>query len=550
MENKNQKKKRTNKNQAKPLASGAQLKNRNPRRRGRKNNREEVEYVMKNVAPPPMLPMWHKGNQVGRLNHLQNKLEKKEKEIISHKKKWTQHEGRNSYGSGHTVTAHSLSNNDLNKYSKCLQYPEYHMCRVPFLVGVPTAICRQSSIFTWTNAGRGSNDIDGHPGSHDIFAFSFAPSAQLLTIGTSGNLHDVSAPFQWSTQLNKFGICHANKGHEGYVDTSTLFPQLQRDAMSMARVVASSVQVERTDAVINRAGNCTVCRIYGAKPYNHDSGSLEDRAIRVLNPRLMDTAAYKNVNDFGDPSALGYMTTCPIDYSDLDMIELGSGINAQNTPESVIPSKSPVINGYVDNIAYDPKVKLRIRFDVVIEYCPNEDIKQMVETKETTQNTAQIEAAFNKNSEVRNAGETQTSMKQIANFAREGFKMASNPVGYMIDKVVDGVGTKDQRAYNGALDLSKANHPKIGKSMLLKAAQIRQSRVVDLSVVGVPTNASRHIADDSQGDCDSNKAPNPIVDNTVQRIHDQIENSRYITEIDVNMRKRNAPQDTKQAKNY
>ena len=318
----------------------------------------------------------------------------------------------------------------------------------------------------------------------------------------------------------------------------------------MARVVASSVQIERTDAVINRAGNCTVCRIYGAKPYNHDSGTVEDRAIRKLNPKLMDTAAYKNVNDFGDPSALGYMTTCPIDYSDLDMIELGSGINAQNNPESVIPSKSPIINGYVDNISHDAKAKFRIRFDVIIEYCPNEDIKQMVETRETTQNAAEVEAAFNKNSEIKNAGETESVMKQIAGYTREGYKLATNPVGYMIDKAVDGVGARNARTYSGALDLSKTKDPKIGKAMLLKAAQIRQTRAVDLTVVANPANTIRHMTNDLYSDSDSDEIPNPNAECTVQRIHDQIENSRYITEIDVNMRKRNGPQDTKQAKNH
>lgn len=103
----------------------------------------------------------------------------------------------------------------------------------------------------------------------------------ILTAGGPNNLTDASAPFQWSTQLNRSGTCHASRGGEGYVSTAALFPQLQRKAMAMARIVGASVQVERTDPVLYRAGNCTVCRIYGAKPFQHSSGAYEDRAIRV-----------------------------------------------------------------------------------------------------------------------------------------------------------------------------------------------------------------------------------------------------------------------------
>jgi hypothetical protein len=47
----------------------------------------------------------------------------------------------------------------------CLTMPEFHMARAPFLVGIPTALCRISSVYIFSNAGRAA---DGGPGIHDV----------------------------------------------------------------------------------------------------------------------------------------------------------------------------------------------------------------------------------------------------------------------------------------------------------------------------------------------------------------------------------------------
>jgi len=190
----------------------------------------------------------------------------------------------------------------------------------------------------------------------------------------SGEILDWGYPFQWVTSENETGT-HQTEHNNQLVSTSELFPNLARRSMTMARVVGSSVQVVREDRTLDLSGTGTICRSYGTKATNTFK--------RNMNPTMVRQAVFRNEVSMKDKNALLYMNSCPVDYTDLDMVPIGQHNVAQNT--DIFP-RTPLIEGYITGLS-GINAKFRFRFDVVIEYAPNMDLRSMVEVKNTVANT-------------------------------------------------------------------------------------------------------------------------------------------------------------------
>lgn len=78
-----------------------------------------------------------------------------------------------------------------NKYRDCLLAPELYMARVPFIIGLPTSVCKVRSIWTFVPTG-----------SDPILCFSFNPNG-ILCMNVAGA--EFGYPFCWATTTNATG---------------------------------------------------------------------------------------------------------------------------------------------------------------------------------------------------------------------------------------------------------------------------------------------------------------------------------------------------------
>jgi hypothetical protein len=85
------------------------------------------------------------------------------------------------------------------------------------------------------------------------------------------------------------------------------------------------------------------------------------------------------------------MNSCPVDYTDLDMVPIGQ--HQQGISALVFP-RTPIIDGYMTGLA-GVDAKFRFRFDIVVEYVPNMDLRSMVQVSNAVADTTLFEKSIN-----------------------------------------------------------------------------------------------------------------------------------------------------------
>lgn len=200
-----------------------------------------------------------------------------------------------------------------NEYMQCLMAPEIHMARIPFLIGLPTAVCHLRSIYSFSALG------GGWGGAATVLGFSFIPNA-ILAIKHTGA--EFSAPLGLAT-------CSRVNGDPLLLDTwvtnYTLFPQLHGDGiptpsvssiltkMTQAWIVGASINVSRTDKIFNRCGEMHVAWTFQDVPELWSDRKVDWNAIRLA---LFSETAILPENEVR-------MNLAPMDYQDLNMIPIG-----------------------------------------------------------------------------------------------------------------------------------------------------------------------------------------------------------------------------------
>lgn len=120
-----------------------------------------------------------------------------------------------------------------------------------------------------------------------------------------------------------------------------------------------------------------------------------------------------------------FMNSCPVDYTDLDMVPIGQ--HQDNDPSVIFP-RTPIIDGYMTGISGLP-AKFRFRFDIVVEYVPNMDLRAMVEVSSAVANTAGFEKSVNKMNDGAFFNNATKFAGQAAGFVKAGtaiYSAASN----------------------------------------------------------------------------------------------------------------------------
>lgn len=282
-------------------------------------------------------------------------------------------------------------------YKDCLLFPETYMARIPFLIGNPTALCRVSSTYTFENAGRHVSVTPHAAGQKGVFGFSFSPYQILRTTWnqSSHQIEKVGYPLSWITfDADQLNTAHATGGeHGGVIGTGALFPQLPLKDMSMARIVGSSIKVQRQDCIIQQAGLAYMARTYGNKHVKTaDPNKFWDH--RKINPQLIRQGVFRTQKNFTNPGEVLHMTSAPLDYTDFDMTAIGEiWSNNPENPDTLYP-RGPVIDGYVTGIANVDAV-ITQRMDVVIEFVPTQELRQVVQVSTTADDTRAREGANN-----------------------------------------------------------------------------------------------------------------------------------------------------------
>jgi len=164
---------------------------------------------------------------------------------------------------------------DRNKYMETLLAPEVHMSRVPFLIGLPTAICKIRSIFTVTA-------LHNRP----ILAFNFNPNAILCVAANPiGPDASFAYPFSYEETHQVTGEVVLTE----HVENPTLFPQLHGeilqesklpDIMTNGRVVGASLQCALTNKLFDRAGTMTISRTYQDIPTSATDRTMNFVAVK------------------------------------------------------------------------------------------------------------------------------------------------------------------------------------------------------------------------------------------------------------------------------
>jgi len=250
-----------------------------------------------------------------------------------------------------------------NNYMNCLLAPELFIARVPFIIGLPTALCRIRSIYTFSPTT-----------TAPVFVFSFNPNG-ILCSNISDNVPDAQ-PFKYGTSASTQGTVTP----ASHLTNNQLFPQLHGGVgesqilsrMTNARVVGSSVQMSLTNAVIGRAGEMNIARTYQDRVQTSD---------RVVNFNAIRQAQFKD--NAIQPNNYVRMTSAPMDFKDVNMKGIFN-ITNQAEYETVFADNSTVtgfitnwgIDGENTSDLYKPVVKME--FNVCLEYCPTAEMLSLV----------------------------------------------------------------------------------------------------------------------------------------------------------------------------
>jgi len=140
-----------------------------------------------------------------------------------------------------------------------------------------------------------------------------------------------------------------------YVSNDQLFPQFDTSKLSLARIVASSMQITRQDRNVDLSGTAVGVRSYGTKTLEtfpttndvNDKGYVTGQVNRKIDPTIIRNAYFRSEVDMKDPEAHLYVNTIPLDYSDLDMQEINQYFPDANYQIAEATPRAPILSGKI-----------------------------------------------------------------------------------------------------------------------------------------------------------------------------------------------------------
>lgn len=206
-----------------------------------------------------------------------------------------------------------------------------------------------------------TTQFTGKVGTDDVLYYSFSPNAMISKARSGGNM---VSPFCWTTSPGEeLEILPRAIGDNAdsdvrlmnYVSNDDLFPQFDTSKLSMARIVASSMQITRQDRNVDLSGTAVGVRSYGTKtvetfPTDSDvtnKGMAPGQVNRNIDPSIIRNAYFRSEVDMKDPEAHLYVNTIPLDYSDLDMHEINTYFTGDNFQIAQAAPRAPILSGKV-----------------------------------------------------------------------------------------------------------------------------------------------------------------------------------------------------------